>query len=383
MRIIHSGSVDVRAGGPALSTWLTIKGLRSNGTDVEVICPPIIPQEKIISPDVRPVFCNPPRLGRLSYIPNMSLSLEAIGDADLYHIQGIWMFHGWQVSRYAIKHRKPYVVTLRGMLYPQALAHNPLVKKTSLWLYQKKVLQQAAAIQCTCAEEAEHYRHLGFRNPVAIIPNPIETSPIIDLAIPDKPSVTFGYLGRFHPRKRIERLIYCFAQNRSLLDNARLVLIGGGDQEYEQFLKAEVERLKLNNVSFTGFLTGEAKDDAVHNLSCLVVPSDFENFGNIITESLVHGVPVIASEGTPWQSLVENGCGYWIPNDQQSINKAMLEFYNLSAGQRLAMAVNGRRFVKENFSVDVLGTKMQQLYHWILSGGEKPGFVSTVYTTRS
>lgn len=34
MRIVHSGSCNINAGGPALSTWLTIKGLRGEGDEV-------------------------------------------------------------------------------------------------------------------------------------------------------------------------------------------------------------------------------------------------------------------------------------------------------------------------------------------------------------
>ena len=66
-------------------------------------------------------------------------------------------------------------------------------------------------------------------------------------------------MGRVHPRKRIERLIYAFDTHRHELKNCELIIIGTDDKIYEQFLKDEVKRLKLNNVIFTGFLTGAKK----------------------------------------------------------------------------------------------------------------------------
>lgn len=63
----------------------------------------------------------------------------------------------------------------------------------------------------------EHYRALGFKNPVAVLPNPIDINEIIDREIPNKPIYKVGYLGRLHPRKRVERLIYAFSELREEL----------------------------------------------------------------------------------------------------------------------------------------------------------------------
>lgn len=241
--------------------------------------------------------------------------------------------------------------------------------------YQKDVFSEAACIQATCKEEMEHYRALGFKNPVAVLPNPIDINEIIDREIPNKPIYKVGYLGRLHPRKRVERLIYAFSELREELKDCHLMIIGGGDEIYRAFLEAEVKRLDVKNVEFTGFLTGKEKDDAITGLSLLVVPSDFENFGNIVTEALVRGVPVIASKGMPWQELEECHCGWWIDNDQNSINQTLLEAVTIPNEERLRMGMNGKRLMRENYSVEVLGEKMKRLYEWILNGGYKPEFV--------
>lgn len=375
MKIIHSGSLDVHSGGPALSMWLTVKGLRLAGDEVIAVSQPMATPESLIAPESKSIFTQPAKFGSLAFVPGMAKTLDSAGVADLYHIQGVWMLHGYLVSRYARAHYKPYVVTLRGMLYPQALSHNRLVKKISLSLYQGAVLRGAAAIQCTCIEEMEHYRALGYTNPVAVIPNPIDTDGLIDRPIAKPDKLRIGYLGRVHPRKRIERLIYAFDHLRNRLENAELVIIGADDAQYESFLKDEVIRLGLSNVKFTGFLSGREKDDVLASISYLAVPSDFENFGNIVTEALVRGIPVYSSTGTPWQILEEYGCGWWVDNSQSTIDDVIMKMVDTPESIRMEMGRNAKRLVCDHFSVVTLGKKMHHLYQWILGKGDKPDFV--------
>lgn len=375
MKTLHSGSLNVNAGGPALSMSLTLKGLEYAGVSTVALCEQIPQGDKLIDSDLNIRFTNQSKYGTFAYVNNIKDCLKREVEVDIYHIHGTWMYHGFAISQYANKEGIPYVVSPRGMLYPQALAHHAFLKKMMMILYQGGVFSRAACIQATCLEEMEHYRALGFKNPVAVLPNPININGVVERSIPDKSEFTVGYLGRLHPRKRVERLIYAFGELREELKDSCLMIIGGGDEQYQNFLESEVRRLGLTNVKFTGFLTGQEKDEAITNLSFLVVPSDFENFGNIVTEALVRGVPVIASKGMPWQELETYHCGWWINNDQKSINRCLLEAIALPLEERYKMGMNGKQLMRENYSVEVLGRKMKCLYEWLLNGGEKPEFV--------
>ena len=107
----------------------------------------------------------------------------------------------------------------------------------------------------------------------------------------------------------------------------------------------------------------------------MVVPSDFENFGNIVSEALIRGVPVIASKGTPWKELEDYNCGWWINNDQDTITRTILDAYNVGKDIRSKMGMNGKSLMRNNYSVDVLGAKMKLLYEWVLGQASKPDFV--------
>ena len=141
-----------------------------------------------------------------------------------------------------------------------------------------------------------------------------------------------------------------------------------GDKEYEAFLQSEAERLHLSNVRFTGFLSGQAKEEALQSLSYLFVPSDFENFGNIVTEALVRGIPVMASKGTPWEELNTYRCGWWVDNDVDTIASAMRIAIELPEEKRRAMGERGRQLIINQYSVNVVAAQMKSVYEWLLGG---------------
>lgn len=372
--VLQFGPLDLRKGGPTLSTYLTVKGLIQNGIDVDVLTYYTDDKSYLIGNDVNIIFMDREINKRFTLVPSLRKQLNGLNRYDIYHIQGCWEYPGIEMARKAKKDNSPYLVTLRGLLYPQAMT-SPIVKKTALFLFARKLLNNAACIQATCEEEMDYYRQFGFNNPVAIIPNPIETAGIIERPIITPDRIRIGYIGRVHPRKRIERLIYAFDAFKEKAKDAELLIIGSDVPEYEEFLKNEVKRLGLTNVKFTGFLKGEEKDKALCSLSYLMVPSDFENFGNIVSEALVRGVPVVATKGMPWKILEERNCGWWINNDQETINQTVSKLLDISENDRLLMGANGKKLIEDEFSIPSLGKKMHDLYQWVLEKGDKPSFV--------
>jgi glycosyltransferase involved in cell wall biosynthesis len=235
-------------------------------------------------------------------------------------------------------------------------------------------LNKAACVHATCTEELQHLRNLGVKSPIAVIPNPINI-PVNSSYSTLYSQLRIGYLGRVHSRKNIERLLYVWDKLNLNKTDAELVIIGDGDKVYMDFLKSEQARLNLENVIFTGFLTGEAKENALNSLSYLVVPSDFENFGMIIPEALIKGIPVIASKGTPWEELNTHRCGWWVENDVDTLSATIQKAIDTPENERIEMGKRGQELVKNNYSVEVVAKKMIRLYDWILNGGEKPEFV--------
>ena len=105
------------------------------------------------------------------------------------------------------------------------------------------------------------------------------------------------------------------------------------------------------------------------------MPSEFENFGNVIVEGLVRGIPCIATKGAPWKDLADFHCGWWVNYSQKEITSAVDNALELSAEELQEMGERGKELVVEKYTIEAVAKQMKQLYSWLLNGGEKPEFV--------
>lgn len=374
MKVLHSGTLDVNAGGPAMSTYNTLWGLQHLNVDAEIIMYPLSPNGRLRGTEVPIHYAKSPIDRKLLLSFTYKNEIRALDDYDIYHAQGIWQYPTYAIADVAKEKKRPYLITPRGMLYPQDIAKSStFFKKLSLKIRLLNDLNKAACVHVTCKDEMNYCRQLGVTSPIAIIPNPVEikTYPL------DKTDDVFrlGYLGRLSPRKNVEGLIYAFAELGNEAKEAELLIIGGGDEKYEHFLKNEVKRLQLQNVRFAGFLSGEEKDKAIASCSVLAMPSEFENLGNVILEGLVRGIPCIATTGSPWEELNTHHCGWWVEYNQSAITNAVKQAINTTPDILKEMGDKGKELMIKNYSIESVAYKMKSLYSWILGEEKKPNFV--------
>lgn len=374
MKVIHTGTFDVNAGGPAMSTYYTLLGLRRLGVETHLYTQPLSPTGKFIGNEVPMFLSKAPVEHKFLYTPDFKNMLSAVGEFDIYHAQGVWQYPTYALADVARKLNKPYLITPRGMLYPQDIAKsNAFFKKLSLKIRLLNDLNRAACVHVTCEEEMRVCRELGVTAPIAIIPNPAD---IKEYKCEKSDNIfRLGYLGRISPRKNIQALIYAFAELDKEAENAELLIIGGGDEVYEKFLKSETARLKLKNVRFAGFLSGKEKDAAIASCDVLAMPSEFENLGNVILEGLVRKIPCIATKGAPWSELNTFNCGWWVDFSQMAITDAVRKAINTPREELVKMGENGRKLMERNYSIEAIATKMKMLYEWITGNGNTPDFV--------
>lgn len=374
MKALHFGTLDVNAGGPAMSTYNTLYGLNKSGIEAEIMMYPISDSGKLRGNNIKINYAKAPLEHKLAYSPTLKKEIRQLGLYDIYHAQGIWQYPTYAIADVAKSLGKPYIITPRGMLYPQDIKKsNKLFKILSLKFRLLDDLNKAACVQVTCKEEMDHCRNLGVTSPIAIIPNPIEIKEYKE----NKKNEIFrlGYLGRLSPRKNIESLIYAFHDLRDVCKNTELIIIGGGDEKYEKFLKDEVKRLKLQNVRFTGFLSGKEKDEAISSISVLAMPSEFENLGNVVLEGLIREIPCIATKGSPWEELVTYKCGWWVDYSQNAITEAIKEAILTEQNELYEMGKRGRDLMIDNYSIEEVAKKFKLLYEWICNRNDKPSFV--------
>lgn len=375
-------------GGPSTCTCDLLQGLYENGASVDLLT------SKCSNPKDRNLGEGSQWLKEVAMDYRTPLALSNATDRylreteyDIYHANTLWLYPVHAVCAYARRVGKPYVLSTHGMLYPTALAVSRWKKRLMGTLWYNEDIMRADCLHATCMAEMEHNRKWGYKGPIAVIPNPVVFPKFVrenhqtancNVATDDKR--TIGFLGRLHPIKKVENIIYALnILEPEIRKTVKLDVMGKFDDRYEQWLKDEVKRLGLEeSVDFVGFVSGEEKYQRLQKLSALMVPSAQENFGMIVPESLICETPVYASLGTPWSELNECRCGWWRDNEPATIAGVIKEILSMSDDELRSMGRNGRQLMEEKYEQHKVAAMMQQLYGWIADGmkiDEKPKFV--------
>lgn len=317
-----------------------------------------------------------PLLGKLGIAPGLreSLLLKS-AEADIFHSHGLWRLPNIYPSAAARLTGKPLVLSPRGMLAPSALKFSKLSKQLFWAVKQRSEVRAVSAFHATSEQECADIRAQGLNQPIAIIPNGIDV-PELELAQrsgPKAPTVVF--LGRLHPVKAIDRLISAWHLLGKETDGWQLLIVGPVESDYDRELKTLIAELQLKNVALQGPISGEEKWRLLSDAEVTILPSLSENFGVSVAESLAVGTPVIASRGTPWQGLETNACGWWVDNDPESLAVALVNALRLSATQRKAMGLRGRKWMESDFSWAGVAKNMLEFYDWLRGECDVPWFV--------
>lgn len=371
---IFTSSIDKTGGGPSRSVPILAKGIAENGCDVTLMTGESdqMNDHLIEGTNVKLINFNK----GCSFKELERLLLE--GHYDFVHAQGIWVRIYNKIAKICRKHNIPYVMTPRGALEPWCLKQKALKKKLALMLYQKKDLQKAAAILTTADMEAKHLRELGIKAPLAVIPNGIDVSEYqcrpADCLSSVKKQIVF--LSRIHQKKGIEILINVWEKMRFDFPDWNVVIAGNGEEEYIQQLKSMITSKKLQDcVEIIPPVFGKDKHKLYCESSLFVLPTYSENFGMVVAEALACGVPVVTTNGTPWQELNDEKIGWCVDLSEENIENAIRDALSLPAEKLFAMGQKGSKHINNNYLYTSVAKKNIELYKWILEGGDMPEFM--------
>lgn len=311
----------------------------------------------------------------------------AIGAPHLVHYHGIWLPIGRAASAWCRKQKTPCVISPHGMLEPWALNHKKWKKRLAMALFQKRDLDDAVAFHACSMQEAEGIRRLGFKQPIAVIPNGVVlpeaavsreqgagSGAYLDAPSPMPEKRTALFLSRINPKKGLPMLLDAWAKIAP--EGWRLVIAGNDDGDHQRVVEAKIRQLKLSeSVQVVGPLFGDAKEAVFRSADLFVLPSYSENFGIVVTEALSYQVPVLTTTGCPWQELITHTCGWWVEPTSAGIEAGLQAALGTAIGELREMGMRGRNLVEANYQWPGIAERMRAFYEWILSGGNQPDFV--------
>ena len=180
-------------------------------------------------------------------------------------------------------------------------SHNTSCQHKVLDKLLRPVMYSCATDFLACGTDAGKW--LFGNRPFAIIPN----GKNLDLFRFDKGSrrfarselgikddqVAIGHVGRFNEQKNHTKLLDAFAELRKRSDRYLLVLIGDGALINE--VKARARELGIKeSVLFLGFRNDVPR--LLNAMDCMVLPSLYEGFPNVVLEWQINGLPCVISD---------------------------------------------------------------------------------------
>jgi glycosyltransferase involved in cell wall biosynthesis len=363
-----------RYGGPPRSILGLCQGLVKTGVDVEVFTTTANGDEPLpaapggVTYEGVPVRYFPLAWPQRYWRANgLRAALRAAADrADLIHVHGLWNMTSWAGVASARAARKPYVISPRGMLRPEAMRRHREMKSLAYWGIERANLESATMLHAT--SEIERCDLTQYGPPVTVIPNGVAAAKSTADAL-GKLRARAGlggsdtvvtFLGRLHPIKRLDLLAEAFAIVHRANPSARLVIAGPDEDGYRD----RVEPLFAPVSSVTRWLGAVGSDDIAALLATsrvLVQCSDSESFGMSVAEALAAGVPVVVTKSSGWSIVDTVQCGYSVAHEAGAIAEGVLRV--LSDEHPQAMSQRARDWAKQTFAWDAVARAMRDAYH--------------------
>jgi len=185
-----------------------------------------------------------------------------------------------------------------------------------------------------------------------------------------KEDFIIGIVARLDPIKNHKILISAFKEIVKNYPQTKLIIVGDGPLREE--LKEKSYQLGINNKVI---FMGERNDvpEILKTFDVFVLPSLNEGMSNTILEAMATGIPVIASNvgGNP-ELVIDGETGFLFPtNDVESLVQK-IKTYILYPELKQKHGYNARKRVEEEFSLDQMVRRYEELYLELVERKLKP-----------
>lgn len=330
--------------GVVVSTDLFVRGLRERGHEVLLVVPqypgsdadvddPMVHHIKAVKTD----FIYPQACLGVFWRTGLKEKLEAF-KPDLIHSMTEFTIGHWLSSYWAKKLGIPRIHTFHT-LWTEYLFYLPVPQAITQWWLRwaargavKKRAQAIIAPTELFADVLKDDWGLDFID-VNVLPTGIELQKFENMCGPrfrarhkiaDDEKVLL-YLGRMGDEKNVELVLHAMAElRRRGEENLRFVVAGGGPESYMKRLHKLADQLKLDDIIWTGFISGQEWLDCYGAADLTFFPSITETQGLVVTESLAAGVPLVSVKAMGPASTMkgEKGCLFAEPTKEDFADKA-------------------------------------------------------------
>lgn len=309
-------------------------------------------------------------------------------EVDVVHAHGLRMYPSFEARLLAESRDLPLIISPHGQFDPWIIKGRRIRKAILHLLYESRNLQRAHCLLATSNQEARHIRAAGLTNPVAVLPIGIDTRPwrlTADRSARAEFEQRFPvmkgkrlllFMSLVYPKKNLPWLAQAWTQLQPKFKDWHLVIAGPDQCGDAKRSMRMIERAGLGNTAtYLGAVHGLEKRQLLACAELFVLPTEGENFGIVVAESLAAGTPVMTTQTTPWSILRSERCGWWMPVGQPALQAEMAEALKSTHQTLRDMGARGRAYVEKHLDWSAVMPRMAELYRWAAGRGERPGFV--------
>jgi glycosyltransferase involved in cell wall biosynthesis len=302
---------------------------------------------------------------------------QYVADFDVVHAHALFSFAPVATVLIARRRRVPYILRPLGVLSPYGISSRRfLMKKLSLMLLERQLINSAGAVHFTSLAEQSEAQSLGLKGNGVVIPLGIDTEARPDgdkIHRWDAPRILF--LSRIDPKKNLEGLLRALPMVLRRHPGAKVSIAGEGAPAYVSGLKSLARELGIDaSIDWLGYVESERKTAAFATATAFVLPSYSENFGIAVVEALAAGLPCVVSRGVAISREIQGAnAGVVTGTDAASIAAGIVETLNSRSGYE-AMSAAARSLAVDTFSIATMGARLEALYRTVAaSAAERAG----------
>ena len=172
--------------------------------------------------------------------------------------------------------------------------------------------------------------------------------------------VVLGFVGRLALVKGIDLLAAAYHELSSLSADARLLIIGSGEEEtgIRATLAGELAR---GIAHIEPDVDHEQLAQWYRAMDVLVMPSRYENFSNAVIEAMACGVPFVASEVGGNRSLGDSGAGWLFESESIPSLQAVLQRVVADRVEARARGAAAARHVRGRYSWPASAERLEEI----------------------
>lgn len=265
------------------------------------------------------------------------------------------------------QHRKiksNIVLAPRGMLRDGALAVKPFKKQLYLLYAKLTGLFNSVHWQSTSSEETiEVKKRIGNHVTIAEVSNFPTVSDGIESIEKQVGILKLCFIARILD---IKNLNFAIDVLKDIKDVDIVFDIYGPkeDKIYWKLCEQNSQMLPKNiQFNYLGVLKPSDISKTISHYHALFLPTQTENFGHVIVETLQNARPVIISDQTPWRDLQNKNVGFDISlNEKMQFVNAIKQMAQLNQSEFDNMSKASRLYIHQKLNVEDIKLKYLQLF---------------------